>query len=322
MTSSTTVTGPGLVSSSVSDLSPQVSDKPLIQKNNSQSSSLISVDFENDNSEMVSERLISPFDEAMTSSSNLSLSSTSRVDNTLRESQSCATIVRNGSVSLSNGTSNYNLSKSIPLPSRTSITTPNGVESSKSTTICTAQRSKSFHSDFEKKSLKRNPSMLYYFTKSPLRLKFKPANDKNSSNLLNDEVQFENTLNTSEDIDTEKYSSGGELIIDPPAILAAGEQLSHSVSLGIVNPASTNTAADTSITSSFIYRPFSKSEEGAATDAVDPSQYHGPEFVIRSRDPPKLLSLTNDKNTMVCLLTYLCYSLSYMLRLLRSDRYS
>ena len=311
------------ISSSNDELSPQVSDKPLLHKNNSQSSSLISVDFENDNSDQVTERLSSPIEEAITSSSNLSLSSSSKIEPFRLDKETVNNIVQqNGDASFCNG--NMHTVSPNNISNRFST---KGLQTSKSASSI-AQRSNSFHIDPQKKSITRNPSMLYYFKKTPL-LKFRKEDRNNITESL-DSVQLQNSLNASgsgaklhvsiegESNETSlltNYSSGGELIIDPPAVFAREIHQSVSADIALLNSSVTKTNED--LPQYMPHRITNMPENCTEGDhhIIDPSQFHGPEFVIRSREPPKHLALGSSKYSSVSNSKFLFLNFPYVAKI-------
>ena len=246
-------------------------------------------------------RLGSPTEEPATTSSNLTLSSISRIDPILPDK-----IVSNGNLSTNQTHINIPHYGDPPdlssLPNTPIIPSLQNDISEENRTLKPTQRSKSFYDDTRKKTIKRNPSMLYYFNKTPLKLKFNRENRKNNGDSILKDIEYENILNQSS-----KSCTKG----------ASNIKLSYSLEFGKPSAADCNISENVQNSSSsdnmrfrgtesqrFVHSLQSKSQEDIVTTAkydlnlCDPSQFHGPEFVLRSQEPPKMLTV-KDKSHLV-----------------------
>ena len=135
--------------------------------------------------------------------------------------------------------------------------------------------SPSLKSSKQKKTLKRNPSMLYYANK----LSIKP-----------NEISKE-ALNSSED--NMNNSSGGELVLDSNKLLG-DNLLIEDQSERLVNGKCVDSGKSMNVEghgkSVNSAKPLTNYLYGKSSGSgIDPQRYHGPEFVIRSKLPATVL---------------------------------
>ena len=235
-------------------------------------------------------------EDPLTTSSNLTLSSTSRIEPLLSDNK----------LSLQDEDNHQGTSSFLQNVPKNNIDELDKLKNKKSS--ASTQRSKSFHAESSKRSIRRNPSMLYYFNKGPLRLRFsKGAKSGDSGRRSLKEVDYENLMNKSNSCELPKSNN----IISMNESLNTNEHISEDIPSSVFDNTN-HSEKPVRLNISKSYQNFSDSSnlshsnltgtenfglaDQSLSNICDPSQFHGPEFVIRSRQLPKQLTLFQEKH--------------------------